>query len=261
MVYLYAYIGLWSGLCVLWPFLSFRTSVQKAVEQEEIYMETIATLGTYMQHYHPYTRGHLKRVADLSERLARELRLSADVIMLMPYAGLLHDIGKVGVSELILDKVGKLTDEEWAAIKEHPVKGSEIVSHLEFLNKTVNWIKYHHKWANGSGYPDDGVKNGEVPIEAAIIAVADAFDAMTDDRELSLDWVCDSCGYKPEDDSRPMECPKCGAAKRRSYREPLSFEQAVDELRRGAGSQFSPVVVKAFLAMSDREEIGCAGNG
>jgi putative nucleotidyltransferase with HDIG domain len=258
MVYLYAYIGLWSGLCVLWPFLSFRSSVQKAVEQEEVYMDTIATLGTYMQHYHPYTRGHLKRVADLSERLARELRLSADVIMLMPYAGLLHDIGKVGVSELILDKVGKLTDEEWATIKEHPVKGAEIVSHLEFLNKTVDWIRYHHKWANGSGYPDDGVKNGDVPVEAAIIAVADAFDAMTDDRELSLEWVCDSCGFKPEDDGRPETCPICGAAKRRSYREPLSFEQAIDELRRGAGSQFSPAVVKAFLRMADREEIGCA---
>lgn len=259
LVFLYMHVGYWSGLVVLGPFLSFRLSVQKAVEQEEIYMSTIATLGTYMQHYHPYTRGHLKRVADMSERLARELRLSAETIMLMPYAGLLHDIGKVGVSELILDKVGKLTDEEWTTIKEHPVKGAEIVEHLEFLDKTVDWIRYHHKWANGSGYPDDGVKNGNVPIEAAIIAVADAFDAMTDDREMTLEWVCDSCGYKPQSDDRPVQCPMCGASKRRTYREPLSFDQAVDELRRGVGSQFSPDVVKAFLQMADREGIGNAG--
>lgn len=253
MVYLYVHVGFWSGLVVLGPFLSFRLSVQRAVEQQAVYMDTIATLGTYMQHYHPYTRGHLKRVSELSERLAKELRLSAEVIVLMPYAGLLHDIGKVGVSEEILDKVGKLTDEEWAAIKEHPVKGAEIVQHLEFLNKTVDWIKYHHKWANGSGYPDDGTKNGDVPVEAAIIAVADAFDAMTDDRESTVEWVCDSCGFKPDNGDRPVVCPICRATKRRMYREPLSYEQAIDELRRGVGSQFSPDVVKAFLKMVDRE--------
>ncbi|MBI2842090.1 MAG: HD domain-containing protein [Armatimonadetes bacterium] len=259
LVYLYLHVGAWSGLVVLGPFLSFRLSVQKAVEQQELYLDTIATLGTYMQHYHPYTRGHLKRVADMSERLARELKLPAETVMLMPYAGLLHDIGKVGVSEEILDKVGKLTDEEWATIKEHPVKGAEIVEHMDFLNRTVEWIRYHHKWANGSGYPNDGARNGNVPIEAAIIAVADAFDAMTDDREMSTDWVCDSCGFKPENGDRPEQCPQCGAAKRRTYREPLSMDAAIDELRRGAGSQFSPVVVKAFLQMVDREGIKLGG--
>ena len=260
MIYLYVHLGVASGLVVLGPFLSLRLVVQKAVEQERVYLDTIATLATYMQHYHPYTRGHLKRVADMSSRLARELRLPAETVMLMPYAGLLHDIGKVGVSEEILDKVGKLTDEEWARIKEHPVKGAEIVEHLDFLNRTVNWIRYHHKWADGSGYPDDGVKNGGVPVEAAIIAVADAFDAMTDDREMSLDWICDSCVYKPEDGERPDTCPQCGAQKRRTYREPLSVDGAIGELRRGVGTQFSPAVVKAFLKMVDREGIKVGGS-
>lgn len=261
LIFLYLHVGILSGLVALGPFLSLRLAVQRAVEREKMYMDTIATLATYMQHYHPYTRGHLKRVAELSERLARELRLPAETIMLMPYAGLLHDIGKVGVSEEILDKVGKLTDEEWAEIKEHPVKGAEIVAHIEFLDQTVDWIKYHHKWANGSGYPDDGVKNGDVPLEAAIIAVADAFDAMTDDREMSIEWQCDACGYKPENGERPEVCPKCGASKRRTYRQPLSLDNAIDELRRGVGSQFSPEVVKAFLKMVDKEGIRVGGNG
>jgi len=261
VIYLYLHVGILSGLVALGPFLSLRLAVQRAVEREKMYMDTIATLATYMQHYHPYTRGHLKRVAELSERLARELRLPAETIMLMPYAGLLHDIGKVGVSEEILDKVGQLTDEEWAIIQQHPVKGAEIVSHIEFLNQTVDWIKYHHKWANGSGYPKDGVKNGNVPLEAAIIAVADAFDAMTDDREMSLEWQCDSCNYKPENGDRPEVCPKCGATKRRTYRKPLSVDEAINELRRGAGTQFSPVVVKAFLKMVDREGIRVGSDG
>ncbi len=260
LVYLYIHLGVWSGLVILGPFFAFRLSVQKSVEQQQVYLDTIAALGTYMQHYHPYTRGHLKRVADMSERLARELHLASETVILMPYAGLLHDIGKVGVSEEILDKVGKLTDEEWASIREHPVKGAEIVAHLDFLNSTVDWIKYHHKWADGSGYPDDGAKNGGVPIEAAIIAVADAFDAMTDDREMSLDWTCDSCGYKPEDGVRPGVCPKCNAPKHRVYRQPLTTGDAINELRRGAGSQFNPEVVKAFLTMVDREGIRVGGS-
>lgn len=261
LVYLYLHVGVWSGLVVFGPFFSFRLSVQKAVEQEEAYMATIATLGTYMQHYHPYTRGHLKRVADMSERIARELRLPAETIMLIPYAGLLHDIGKVGVSEEILDKTEKLTDEEWATIKEHPVKGAGIVEHLEFLDRTVDWIKYHHKWENGAGYPENGLKPGGIPIQAAIIAVADAFDAMTDDREMTLEWACDSCGFKPEDGERPEVCPNCGASKRRTYRQPLGLEQAINELRRGAGSQFRAEVVKAFLRMVDREGIKVGGSG
>jgi|YelNatPaOPRAMG01_1025707.scaffolds.fasta_scaffold20929_1 putative nucleotidyltransferase with HDIG domain len=255
VIYLYVHVGVLSGLVALGPFLSLRLAYQKDVERQKVFRDTVATLGTYMQHYHPYTRGHLKRVAEMSERLARELKLPADSVMLMPYAGLLHDIGKVGVSEEILDKVGQLTDEEWNIIKEHPIKGAEIIEHLEFLDKTVDWIKYHHRWANGSGYPNDGKRNGDIPIEAYIIAVADAFDAMTDDREMSLSWVCDSCGYVPENGDRPKVCPSCGATKNRTYREPLSIDEALDEIRRGAGTQFEPEIVKAFLRMVDRDGV------
>lgn len=155
----------------------------------------------------------------------------------------------------ILDKTGKLTDDEWQQIKEHPVKGAEIISHLEFLDSIVDWIKYHHKWYNGSGYPVTNGNGSSIPLEAMIIATVDAFDAMTDDRELTLAWKCDSCGYVPADGQRPDICPVCGAPKRRTYREPKTLDAAIDELRRGSGSQFDPTVVKAFLTMIDRDGV------
>jgi putative nucleotidyltransferase with HDIG domain len=256
--FLYSRIGVLGLLLAIMPVIALRDFFSQWVKTKQAYLDTITTLATYMQHYHPYTRGHLKRVAEMSERLARELRLSAESIRHMNTAGFLHDIGKIAVSEEILDKTEKLTDDEWATIKEHPVKGAEIISHLEFLEGIVDWIKYHHKWYNGAGYPGNGNGNGNghaAPIEAAIIAAADAFDAMTDDRELTLEWRCDSCDYSPGDDYRPQKCPKCGAEKRRTYREPKSLDQAIDELRRGAGSQFDPRVVKAFLTMVEREGI------
>lgn len=252
--YLYANIGPWGFVVATMPLIALRDFFYQWVEERNAYLNTITTLATYMQHYHPYTRGHLKRVADLSERLARELKLPAESVRFIRPAAFLHDIGKIGVSEEILDKTGKLDDDEWSVIKEHPVKGAQIVGHIEFLEGIVDWIKYHHKWYDGSGYPDTN-GNGAIPIEAAIIATADSFDAMTDDRELAVQWKCDSCGFSPPNGDRPSECPSCGALKRRTYREPKTLDQAVDELRRGAGGQFHPAVVKAFLTMVERDGI------
>lgn len=255
MAYLYSQIGVVGLVLAVMPVLALRDFFNQWIRTKEAYLDTITTLATYMQHYHPYTRGHLKRVAEMSERLARELRLSVESIRHINTAGFLHDIGKIGVSEEILDKTAKLSDEEWERIKEHPVKGAEIISHFEFLEGIVDWIKYHHKWYNGAGYPATNGNGSSIPIEAAIIATADAFDAMTDDRELSMVWQCDSCGFAPNDGSRPKACPNCGVEKRRTYREPKTLDQAIDELRRGAGTQFHPKVVKAFLSMVERDGI------
>ena len=252
--YLYIKLGPFGFVLTALPVVALRDFYGQWVDEQSAYLDTISTLATYMQHYHPYTRGHLKRVAEMSERLARELRLPAESIRQISHAGLLHDIGKIGVSEEILDKTAKLEPDEWDKIREHPSKGAEIISHLDLLEGIVPWIRYHHKWYDGRGYPDTKA-NDVIPIEAAIIAVADSFDAMTDDRELSMEWVCDSCGYKPKDGLRPTVCPVCGAAKRRTYREPKTLDQAIDELRRGAGSQFHPKVVKAFLAMVERDGV------
>lgn len=252
--YLYVHIGAWAFVLTSLPLIALRDYYYQRIAEESAYLDTITTLATYMQHYHPYTRGHLKRVADMSKKLARELRLPAESINNITIAGLLHDIGKIGVSEEILNKTSALMPEEWDMIKEHPDKGAEIISHLDFVEGIVDWIRYHHKWHDGRGYPETR-KNATIPIEASIIAVADSFDAMTDDRELSLEWVCDACGYDPYGKERPVQCPLCGAAKRRIYRVPRTLQGAIDELQKGSGTQFHPMVVRAFLNMLEREGV------
>lgn len=251
LVFLFVEMGPPSILPLIGAFYMLRDSMKKTVWQVKTYRETLSTLGTYMQRYHPYTEGHLRRVARLSEQLAREMRMSMKTIALISDAAKLHDIGKIGVSEEILDKTGKLTEEEWEIIRQHPIKGAQIISHLPYLKETVEWIRYHHKWIDGSGYPDDGRKGEAIPLEAAIISVADAFDAMTGGFGAAASYTCDVCGYI-DDISKSSTCPRCGALRYRAYRSPMTPEQAVDQLRRGAGTQFSPAVVKAFLQIADR---------
>lgn len=257
-----AYLYVWEGLGflgvlpILVPFFSVRQTLKLMMENIRAYRHTLTTLATLMQKYHPYTRGHLKRVADLSLRLARELRLPASSQQWIWEAGLLHDIGKVGVSEQILDKTTKLSDEEWEIIKQHPAKSADILSQLEFLDTIVPWVKHHHEKVDGSGYPD-GLTEEALPIEAAIIAVADAFDAMTGTKNVadgkSRDQ-CDACDWSPPAGTpMPEECPECGATLIRVYRKPMSIDEGISQLRYGVGSQFSPRVVRAFIRMMARE--------
>jgi HD-GYP domain-containing protein (c-di-GMP phosphodiesterase class II) len=133
-------------------------------------------------------------------------------------AGLLHDLGKIGTSKRILNKAGKLTGEEFAKIKEHPPLGSiMIMSEIETLQQLVPVIRHHHERFDGKGYPD-GLAGEDIPLEARILAVVDSFDAMTHER---------------------------------AYRKALSREEAIAELERGAGTQFDPAVVEAFLALAN----------
>ncbi len=264
LAYLYVWrgLGFWGVLPILVPFFSVRHALNVLMASVKTYRQTTTTLAMLMQKYHPYTRGHLKRVADLSLRLARELRLPAASQQWIWEAGLLHDIGKVGVSEQILDKQGKLTDDEWTVIKAHPVKSAEILSQLEFLDPLVPWVRHHHERVDGRGYPD-GLTEREIPIEAAIIAVADAFDAMTGSRNSSEGRTrrqCDACEWKPQTGAdMPEECPECGATLIRSYRKPMSVEEGIHQLRSGVGTQFSPRVVRAFVRMMAREEAAAGG--
>jgi putative nucleotidyltransferase with HDIG domain len=247
-------LGLMGPIALLGAFYMSYQAIQQTYSQLRSYRQTVSTLGSYMQRYHPYTQGHLRRVADLSERLASELALSPKTLRHISDAAMLHDIGKVGVSENVLDKAEELTDEEWEMIKQHPVTGAEIIRHLPFLQCTVDWVRYHHKWFDGSGYPNDGMAGEDIPIEAGIIAVADAFDAMTDGCTLSVTWYCEFCGYVADGGDRYSVCPRCGAQKARGYRKALTKDEAFEQLRRGVGTQFSPAVVKAFLRLASLEE-------
>jgi len=132
---------------------------------------------------------------------------------LLKSCGLIHDIGKIGINESILQKPSKLTKNEYAEVKTHPVIGENVVKHVRFLKKGLPIIRHHHERYDGKGYPD-GLKGEKIPLLARIIAVADAFDAMTSDRP---------------------------------YRKAFSPQEAIEKLKENAGTQFDPQIVKIFI--------------
>jgi HD-GYP domain-containing protein (c-di-GMP phosphodiesterase class II) len=166
-----------------------------------------------------YTRGHGERVSRGSVMIARKIRMSADRTDAIRFAGMLHDVGKLGVPTQVLQKTGPLTEDEFAAIQLHPMRGLEIVREIGFLYEALNGIMHHHERIDGRGYPM-GLAGHEIPEVARIIAVADAFDSMTTTR---------------------------------SYREAKSIDFALDQLRKGAGTQFDALLVEAFIAALDQE--------
>jgi HD-GYP domain-containing protein (c-di-GMP phosphodiesterase class II) len=186
----------------------------------ELNLRTVATLGTLAEIKDPYIRGHQERTSDQAATLAEDMGLSPDRVRGTRLAALLHDLGKAGISKRILNKPGKLTEDEFAEIKEHPPLGSMmIISEIEALQQVVPIVRHHHERFDGKGYPD-GLAGQDIPLEARILAVVDAFDAMTHER---------------------------------AYRKALGREEALAELKRGAGTQFDPAVVEAFLAWAAKE--------
>lgn len=180
-----------------------------------VYLETIRSLAAAIDAKDSYTHGHSRRVTDLSVGLALEMGLSRTEVDTIRHASLLHDVGKIGISEQILLKPGKLTDDEFETIKSHPHIGAGILNSIEFLKKVCEIIKHHHERFDGKGYPS-GLAASNIPLGSRIICVADSFDAIT------------SC---------------------RPYRKPLTFDEATSEVVRCAGNQFDPAVVEAFIRL------------
>ncbi|OIP28870.1 hypothetical protein AUK22_03705 [bacterium CG2_30_54_10] len=181
------------------------------------YFETIQALAAAIDAKDSYTHGHSRRVTDLSLGIAQVMGMNRSEINTIRHAALLHDVGKIGVSEQILLKPGRLTDEEFEAIKAHPHIGAGILNSIEFLKDVCLIIEHHHERYDGRGYPAS-LKGDEIPMGARIIMVADSFDAIT------------SC---------------------RPYRKPLSFAEASNEILRCSGSQFDPKIVENFLKLRD----------
>jgi putative nucleotidyltransferase with HDIG domain len=178
------------------------------------YLNMVKTLAKIIDTNDPYTRGHCDKVMKYSLAICRKMRLKNRDLNAVKTASLLHDIGKIGVDLSVIRKSGKLSGEDWESIKTHPDIGARIVAQVGFLNDIVPIIRHHHERYGGGGYPDPKKKREKIPLGARIIAVADAFDAMTSDRP---------------------------------YRKAMTRDRAVRELKACAGSQFDPEVVKAFI--------------
>jgi len=180
------------------------------------YLQTMIALSRAIEIKDPYTRGHSERVARYAMEIGKALGMKEEDLENIRYAGLLHDIGKIGVAGKILNKNGKLTEEEYTEVKRHPVLSEEIVKDIEYLKKVRKSIRHHHERYDGRGYPD-GLGGNEIPVESRILAIADAFDAMTS--------------------TRP-------------YRDAMSVEKAVSILKSGAGKQWDPNIIdKAIEAI------------
>ncbi|MBI5026932.1 MAG: HD-GYP domain-containing protein, partial [Nitrospirae bacterium] len=169
----------------------------------------------------PWTRGHSERVTEYALKIGRALGLSDGEMEKLRIAGLLHDIGKIGTYDGVLDKPGQLTDEEYEVVKRHPGKGADVLSPISQLGDIIPWIRGHHERYDGKGYPD-GLKGEEIPLQARILSVADAYDSMTAERP---------------------------------YRKTPGREKAIEELKRYSGIQFDPEVVDIFLKVLESGKV------
>ena len=162
--------------------LRYAEDVRRLYRQmQRAICQSLLGLANALEAKDSYTRGHSERVAALSRRLASALGLSPAIVDTVGQAGLLHDIGKIGVPEAILRKPGSLSSEEWQIMRGHSVIGAQIVAPFEFFEGAARVIRHHHERWDGSGYPD-GLMGEDIPLEARIVAVADVFDALTSER-------------------------------------------------------------------------------
>jgi HD-GYP domain-containing protein (c-di-GMP phosphodiesterase class II) len=180
---------------------------------------TIRALAATIDAKDPYTCGHSQRVVEYALLGGTSLSLSREELGVIEYAGILHDVGKIGIPDYILTKPGQLTDEEYRIMRKHPIISANIIDAVPFLEAAKKLILHHHERYDGLGYPD-GLEGDDVPIGAYLLAVADTFDAITTDRP---------------------------------YRAALSVQHAIDELHRSSGTQLCPIAVDAFVSAIKRK--------
>ncbi len=205
----------------------FKQLQEALSKRQQLFINTTVALAAAIEAKDYYTHGHTERVTYLSLEIAKvmkndeSLAIDGQFLEDLHVAALLHDIGKIGIPESILNKEAPLTEFEWTRMKTHPLIGATILQPIAELDRVIAGVKHHHERYDGKGYPS-GLDNGSIPMIAAIIAVADSFDAMTTDRP---------------------------------YRKAKSKEDAVEEIRSLAGQQFHPQVVSAFLELSKDKKI------
>ena len=190
-----------------------RENIRLFEALETAHFDAMKALAQAIEAKDHYTRGHCDRMVEYAVAIARELGLSEMEKKILRYAAALHDIGKIGIPEAILNKAGKLTEEEYTIMKAHPEKGAQIIRGVSFLTPVAPLIYHHQERYDGKGYPD-GLVGEKIPLGSRIVAVLDTFDAMTSDRP---------------------------------YRKALPLERAIAELKRFSSQQFDPLVVDVFL--------------
>ena len=187
---------------------AYQQSLRYARELASVYgglqrafLQSLLGLANALEAKDPYTRGHSERVARLARGLALRIGCEPSESLVITQAGLLHDLGKIGIPEAVLRKPGPLTETEWELMREHPVVGARIVSPLEFFTEGALIIRHHHERQDGSGYPA-GLSGEAIPLGARVVAVADVYDALTSDRPYrrglprgeALCWIQESAG-------------------------------------------------------------------
>ena len=202
--------------------VAFKNLDEAKKENERSYIQTVQSLAIALEAKDRYTAGHSQRVARFATLIARSMGLSKDEVDVVHQVALLHDIGKIGMLDAILNKPSNLTAEERELVKSHPVVGAQILAPVKTFERHVVGIRYHHEMFDGSGYPDK-LKGEEIPVTARIVSLADAFDAMTSTRPYRIGL-------------------------------PLAF--AMQEMIKMRGRQFCPLAVDAFVRVLQSTGVG-----
>lgn len=218
MAAVYHVSGPWPELLFLVPLAGMRWIMSLIKALRNMYNNGVRIILAGLDAKDPYTYGHSMRVGHYAMLLARYMKLPEDVVEQVRHAGMLHDVGKIGTPDHILNKPGRLSSDETLVMQRHPIIGSAMLTQVQLAGCARNWVLHHHERWDGNGYPDN-LRGEEIAIEARIVSVVDAYDAMTSDRP---------------------------------YRRAMSHEAALKEIADASGSQFDPFVVEKFIQLSEQ---------
>ncbi|MFO7942279.1 MAG: HD domain-containing protein [Bacillota bacterium] len=221
-VAVYDTVGILGILVFLFPLMVGRYAFKMYRELREVFISTISALAAALEARDPHTSGHAERVAKYAVQVGQELDLDREHIDLLEYVAILHDIGKIGIPDHILQKPGAFTEGEWRLMRRHSSIGASIISRIKQLEIGADWVLHHHERYDGRGYPD-GLAGDDIALEARILAVVDSLDAMMSDRP---------------------------------YKRAMTATEAREEIVRCSGTQFDPQVVEAVLrVLAEVEDI------
>jgi len=219
LTYVYNQLSYSGVLLLLFPVMLVRFTFSLYIDAKTQYIQTVDSLMRAVEARDKYTEGHSQRVAKIVEMIAREMKLSEFKIEMLNIASMMHDVGKIGVDDSILNKPGKLTEDEFNAIKKHPEIGYNILKDVKNLEGVIELVRHHHERYDGRGYPD-GKNKDELSMDVFIIQLADAIDAMATDRP---------------------------------YRKALTDKEIMFEIHKYSGTQFHPDVVEAYINAIDKK--------